>query len=85
MSYVGPSEHLPDGTAIPPIRRITVRAPDANGISILCTALVLNSQQRLARIEITPSDGPYTVGDLVEYAYMPDEELPIVKNGRGQF
>ena len=85
MSYVGPTDHLPDGTPIPPIRRISLYVPDSDGHSIRCIAVVRDHRQKLAQIEIGPSDGPFRVGDFVEYTYPPDSEIPVVKAGRGQF
>ena len=85
MSYVGPTQHLPDGTPIPPIRRISVYVPDADGLSILCSAVVWDLREKLAQIEIGPLDGPYQIGDFIEYAWLSSSEFPVVKAGRGQF
>ena len=84
MKYVGPTEILSDGTPIPPVRRISLFVPDTNGHPILCTAVVRDGRQKFAHIEIGPSEGPYRVGDIIEYAWLPGSEFPVVKAGRGR-
>ena len=84
MSYVGPTVHLPDGTPIPPIRRRFVCVPWPNGTPVYCWVLVLDQQEKLAQIEIEPWDGSFSVGDIIEYAWLPDSEIPVVTAWRGQ-
>ena len=84
MSYVGPTDHLTDGTPIPPIRRRLVCVPQRNGTPVFCWVLVLDRREKLAQIEIEPLDGSFSVGDIIEYEWLPNFEIPVVTAWRGQ-
>jgi len=85
MSRIGPREIHVDNEPVPPIRTISVIVLDADGIYVLCTATMINSGERLVRLNSAPQDGLYTVGDYVHYGWLPDCEFAVVKFGRGQF
>ncbi len=83
--YIGPREVLVDDVPIPPITTISVLVPDATGNRELCTATMVNRDQRLVRLKTAPRDSHYAVGDYIQYGWMPDCDFPILKFGRGHF
>ena len=85
MSRIGPREADGDDKPIPPVRTISVFVPDADGNTVLCSATIIDRSEKLARLDIAPQDGPHTVGDHIHYGWLPGNEFPTVKSGRGQF
>ena len=63
---------------LPRERTRVVCVPNSDGTLIPCYATLIDESEQTARLLWAPNPGPFSEGDLIQYAWLPGCSIPVV-------
>ena len=65
----------------PKTRTRVVHVPDSDGTLILCYATVIDEGKQIGRLLWAPDTGPFSEGQLIQYAWLLENSIPVAAIG----